>query len=179
MFNGQNILPGCPENLKRVVQFLKDKQAHGEFVFSDSPEYWAEHENLVDSLDLGIDSDGNKRDELKRAIDSFLDTEMPVRIYVIDNSPTPELENIIQDKRAEYFYLNANRGFGAGHNVILRRPHLMGKYHIILNPDIYFEKGTTEALVEYMDNNQDVGNVMHKSFIRMDLYSIYVSYCLL
>lgn len=104
----------------------------------------------------------NKREELKRAIDSFLDTELPVRIYLIDNSPTPELENITNDERAEYFYLNANRGFGAGHNVILRRPHLMGKYHIILNPDIYFEKGTTEALVEYMDNNQDVGNVMPK-----------------
>lgn len=59
MFDGQNILPSCPENLKRVVQFLKDKQAQGEFVFSDSPEYWAEHEDLVDSLDLGIDSDGS------------------------------------------------------------------------------------------------------------------------
>ena len=104
----------------------------------------------------------NKIDELKRAIDSFLDTELPVRIYLIDNSPTPELENIIKDERVEYFYLNANRGFGAGHNAVLRRPHLLGKYHIILNPDIYFEKGTTEALVEYMDNNQDVGNVMPK-----------------
>ena len=79
----------------------------------------------------------NKRDELKRAIDSFLDTELPVRIYLIDNSPTPDLENILTDDRVEYLYLNANRGFGAGHNVILRRPHLMGKYHIILNPDIY------------------------------------------
>ena len=48
----------------------------------------------------------NKIDELKRAIDSFLDTELPVRIYLIDNSPTPELENITNDKRAEYFYLN-------------------------------------------------------------------------
>ena len=104
----------------------------------------------------------NKRDELKKAIDSFLDTELRVRIYLIDNSPTPDLENITNDERAEYFYLNANRGFGSGHNVILRRPHLMGKYHIILNPDIYFEKGTTEALVDYMDKNYDVGNVMPK-----------------
>ena len=102
----------------------------------------------------------NKRDELKRAIDSFLDTELPVHIYLIDNSPIPDLENISNDNRAEYIFLNANRGFGAAHNVILKRPHLMGKYHIILNPDIYFNRGTTEALVEYMDNNQDVGNVM-------------------
>lgn len=78
----------------------------------------------------------NKKDELKRAIDSFLLTSLPVHIYLIDNSPTPELENIIKDERVEYFYLNANRGFGAGHNAVLRRPHLLGKYHIILNPDI-------------------------------------------
>lgn len=69
----------------------------------------------------------NKRDELKRAIDSFLDTKIPVHIYLIDNSPTPELENIINEERAEYFYLNANRGFGASHNVILGilRPSLL------------------------------------------------------
>lgn len=104
----------------------------------------------------------NNRDELKRAINSFLNTNLSVHIYLIDNSPTPDLEDIITDNRVEYFYLNANRGFGAGHNVVLRRPHLMGRYHIILNPDIYFEKGTTEALVEYMDTNPDVGNVMPK-----------------
>ena len=104
----------------------------------------------------------NHRGEVRKAIDSFLDTDIQVRIYLVDNSPTPDLENIINDERVEYFYLNANRGFGAGHNAVLRRPHLLGKYHIILNPDIYFEKGTTEALVEYMDKNQDVGNVMPK-----------------
>lgn len=104
----------------------------------------------------------NNREELKRAINSFLDTELPVHIYLIDNSPTPVLEDVICDQRAEYFYLNSNRGFGAAHNVILRRPHLMGRYHIVLNPDIYFKKGTTEALVNYMDDNPDVGNVMPK-----------------
>lgn len=104
----------------------------------------------------------NKRDELKRAIESFLNTKLHVHLYLIDNSPTPELENIYIDNRVEYFYLNANRGFGAAHNVILKRPHMMGKYHIILNPDIYFKNGTTEALVNYMENNQMVGNVMPK-----------------
>lgn len=104
----------------------------------------------------------NNIDGLKRAINSFLSTDLSIHIYLIDNSPTPELENIVNDDRAEYFYLNANRGFGAGHNAVLRRPHLLGKYHIVLNPDIYFERGTVETLVEYMDNNNDVGNVMPK-----------------
>lgn len=104
----------------------------------------------------------NDREMLKTAIDSFLNTSLNVQLYLVDNSPMPELEGIISDSRVKYLYLNANRGFGAGHNVIMRRPHLMGKYHLILNPDIYFEEGTLEGLYEYMEQNSDIANVMPK-----------------
>lgn len=106
----------------------------------------------------------NNNEMVKKAIESFLNTDMSVKLYLIDNSPNPEFDNFINDPRVEYFYLNANRGYGAGHNVVLRRPHLMGKYHLILNPDIYFDAGTLESLFEYMENNPDVGNVMPKVF---------------
>jgi GT2 family glycosyltransferase len=56
--------------------------------------------------------------------------------------------------------MNSNKGFGAGHNVIMRNPDLIGKYHIVLNPDVYFRIGTLEALYKYMETNIDVGNVM-------------------
>ncbi len=58
--------------------------------------------------------------------------------------------------------MNSNNGFGAGHNVILRNASKMGKYHLVLNPDVFFEKGTLEKLYDYMENNLDVGNVMPK-----------------
>ena len=101
---------------------------------------------------------------LREAINSFLATQLNVRLYIVDNSPCPfdGLELIINDSRIEYIYVNSNRGFGAGHNVILRQPCKLGKYHIILNPDIYFEKGVIETLFGYMEENNDVGNVMPK-----------------
>ncbi len=102
----------------------------------------------------------NDKEMLSKAIHSFLNTSLDVKLYLVDNSPLPELESIVSDPRVEYFYLNANRGFGSGHNVIMRRPDMMGKYHLVLNPDIYFEKGTLESLFEYMENNLDVANVM-------------------
>ena len=86
--------------------------------------------------------------ELKSVIESFLDTSLSVKLYLIDNSPEPILENLAIDSRVEYFYLNANRGFGAGHNVVLKRLHLLGEYHLILNPDVILEKGTLEKLCE-------------------------------
>lgn len=106
----------------------------------------------------------NDREMLGKAIHSFLDTSLDVKLYLVDNSPLPELENIVSDPRVEYFYLNSNRGFGSGHNVIMRRPGMMGKYHLVLNPDIYFGKGTLESLFEYMESNPDVANVMPKVY---------------
>lgn len=99
---------------------------------------------------------------LKQTIDSFLATSLNVRLYLVDNSPYPSLGDIDLDPRIEYLYINANRGFGAGHNVILRQKNKLGKYHIILNPDIRFDNGVTESLVEYMDKNTDIGNIMPK-----------------
>ncbi len=37
-------------------------------------------------------------------------------------------------------------------------------YHLVLNPDVYFEKGVLEALCEYMQQNSDVANVMPKVY---------------
>ena len=102
----------------------------------------------------------NRTYELLETIDSFLKTEMDVRLYLVDNSPTDDLKSIFYDSRVEYIFMHSNNGFGAGHNVILRNPEKMGKYHLVLNPDISFKEGTLERLYDYMESNSDIGNVM-------------------
>ena len=102
----------------------------------------------------------NRESILLKTINSFLDTNLDVRLYVVDNSPTNHLKDIKVDSRLEYIFMNSNNGFGAGHNVILRHPEKMGKYHLVLNPDVSFEPGTLEKLYDYMEANSDVGNVM-------------------
>ena len=57
MFNGQNILPDFPEGLSKVVIFLKEKAAAGEFVFSDSFSEWENNKDVINSIGFGIDSD--------------------------------------------------------------------------------------------------------------------------
>jgi len=104
----------------------------------------------------------NSHEMLNKAISSFLNTEMDVKLYIVDNSPTDEIKTLCNDSRIEYIFNNANVGFGAGHNVIMRQPEKMGEYHIVLNPDIYYEEGVIEGLYEYMEKNSDVGNVMPK-----------------
>lgn len=101
--------------------------------------------------------------DLKPTIDSVLSSDLNLKLYLVDNSPTPELHNQLpDDSRIEYRFLNANNGFGAGHNTIMSNPILMGKYHLVLNPDVYFEADVLASLYKYMEENPDVGNVMPK-----------------
>lgn len=102
----------------------------------------------------------NNPQVLKQTIDCFLKTPLSIKLYLVDNSPLPLLEKMVEDERIQYIYLNSNRGFGAGHNAIMRRASCLGKFHLVLNPDIFFEEGTLEKLCEYMEANIDVGNVM-------------------
>ena len=99
---------------------------------------------------------------LRKVIDSVLATKrVSVKLYIIDNSPTDELKTLfLNDFRVEYIFQNSNKGFGAGHNVILRESKKMGEYHLVLNPDAYFEPNVLEQIYNYMEANPDIGNVM-------------------
>ena len=99
---------------------------------------------------------------LQKAINSFLNTELSVRLIVVDNSPGDDIRKICNDNKIEYIFNNANIGFGAGHNIAIRRILELSKYHIVLNPDIYFSIGNLEKLYNFMENNNDVGLVMPK-----------------
>lgn len=104
-----------------------------------------------------------KLDELKKAIESFLNTKLNVHIYISDNSPNNELEKYIKnidDSRISYIFNDKNGGYGWGHNQILKNIIGKSKYHLILNPDIYFDKGVLEELFSYMEKNKDIGNIM-------------------
>ena len=99
---------------------------------------------------------------LEKAIDSFLNTQLDIKLYLIDNSETDELKYLADlDERIEYIFNGKNLGFGAAHNIALQKSIDDGvPYHLVLNPDVYFERGVVEELLEYMQNNGDVANVM-------------------
>lgn len=101
---------------------------------------------------------------LQKAIDSFLNTSLDVKLYLIDNSPTDKLKILgLSDSRIEYIHNPSNPGFGAAHNIALKKSIGEGtKYHLVLNPDVYFESGILEKIVEYMDKHPDVGLLMPK-----------------
>lgn len=99
---------------------------------------------------------------LKAAINSFLNTELPVKLYLIDNSPYDTLRDINIDDRIEYVFNPSNPGFGTGHNIAIQKVQDNSAYHLILNPDISYKEGVLEQIVSFMDQNPEVGVLMPK-----------------
>jgi GT2 family glycosyltransferase len=99
--------------------------------------------------------------ELDRCISSLL--ESPINnIYVCDNSPKDSLRQFLsQYERIIYIYNNNNLGYGTAHNIAINKANLFGsEYHLVINSDVYFKQGVIETLIIYMNNNQDVAQVI-------------------
>ena len=99
---------------------------------------------------------------LEKTIQSFLRNTLDSKLYIIDNSPTDRLKALVNDPRIIYRFNNRNVGFGAGHNTILREILNESKYHIIMNPDVYFEEGVIQKLYTFMNQHSEIGQLMPK-----------------
>ncbi len=108
----------------------------------------------------------NNPEDVLEAVKSFLDTKLRVMIYVVDNSPTPYLGTILEvlgDPRVKYIFNDGkNLGFGKAHNIAIEKVLDKSKYHLVLNPDVWFFRGTLEKLYKFMEENPHVGQVMPK-----------------
>ena len=101
------------------------------------------------------------RGELMKCIDSLrMNGVAPV--YISDNSPVDGLRGFCKDlKGVNYIFNGKNLGYGAGHNVAIRKAQEYGStYHLVINSDVYFGKGVIPAIVGYMDANADVGQLI-------------------
>lgn len=105
----------------------------------------------------------NEIDILSEAINSFLNSTIVCKLYLIDNSSSDELKNINLDPRVKYIHNPSNPGFGAAHNIAIKMAMKENAdYHLVLNPDAYYGDGVLEELTQYMEGNRDIGNIMPK-----------------
>ena len=105
----------------------------------------------------------NDYENIKKNINSFIESPLLEKLFIIDNSPTDDLKEIRNvDSNIEYIFNPSNPGYGTSHNIAIRKSiSNLTKYHIVLNPDIYFSKeGVLEELYVFIERNNDVGLVM-------------------
>lgn len=94
-----------------------------------------------------------------QAMRSFLDG-CDGELHVIDNSATPLQHELFAHPRVHYQFLGRNAGFGAAHNVALRKVFGVSEAHLLLNPDIAFEPQVLPALAARLKSSPEVGALM-------------------
>ena len=101
--------------------------------------------------------------QIESIMKSVLDSNCIKKIYIIDNSPTEENRIFFhQFSFVEYIEHN-NTGYGSSHNIALCNAFEFGSdYHIILNPDIYFDSNVLIDLAGFMNDNKDIAYVLPK-----------------
>ena len=104
----------------------------------------------------------NPADILAQTIRSFLSATQHSKLLILDNSPTDYLKYLADDPRVSYIFNGNNLGFGAAHNIALKQTLSTSKYHLVLNPDVYFEPDVIGKLYAYMERAPEVGLVMPK-----------------
>lgn len=116
----------------------------------------------MNNLSASIVAYKNPAHILAQTIHSFLRDTQDSPLFIIDNSPTDRLKYLAYDPRITYIFNNRNVGFGAGHNKVLKEVLDKYAYHLVLNPDVYFEAGVMKKLHSFMESHPEVGQVMPK-----------------
>lgn len=96
-------------------------------------------------------------DEIDRCVHCLLASELVAWVMIVDNGQDSGLAKFCSknyDERVKYV-AHENKGYGSGHNVAINASQ--EEYHLVMNSDIYFEKGVLDYLYGYMERNRDVG----------------------
>lgn len=114
------------------------------------------------------------------SIEKYTNKSISKKIYIVDNGVAvsdPDevrafIDHIKKYDDVEYHDMNMNLGFGKGHNYVL--PYLDSTYHAIINPDILLKHDALGIIVDYLDQNSDVGmcipNITDVHGKRYDIY---------
>ena len=97
---------------------------------------------------------------LKKTVNSFLNTSIKKKLYLIDNSNSNKLEAFFKSPEIENLFVGKNIGFGAAHNLVLNK--ISSNFHLILNPDIVFSPGVISSLIAALHENPNVAFVTPK-----------------
>ncbi|MFJ7736031.1 glycosyltransferase family 2 protein [Lysinibacillus sp. NPDC097287] len=105
---------------------------------------------------------------IKACLDSVISQSYPVeKIIVVDNNSSDNIKDVLSHYSNVYFVQNSvNNGFVGGHNQALR--YADTDYVLVLNPDVILDKHYIEYIMEYMQQNENVGATTGKLYRDLD-----------
>jgi GT2 family glycosyltransferase len=99
--------------------------------------------------------------QFRRLLDCIKESSILPHLYVVDNSPVASLK--VEDlPDITYIKAEKNGGYGAGHNIALRKILAVSDFHFVLNPDIRFGRTELEKMLSFMREHEEIGQLMPK-----------------
>ena len=95
--------------------------------------------------------------QIERTLNCLLSSEVS-KVFLIDNSVGADYKYLASNNPRIKYIKTFNRGFGAGHNIAFKKSIELGSdYHLVLNPDVYWEDDVISPLIKYFNDNPRVG----------------------
>lgn len=124
----------------------------------------APHKTIVPELMEKINASmviyNTDRNIVENAVRSFRGSAFAGTLYIIDNAATDIAASWFDEPGIVYFHSPRNLGYGRAHNIALRQSMDQARYHLVLNPDVYFEPDVLEQLYYFMEEHPGAGLVM-------------------
>lgn len=121
----------------------------------------------MNKVNISIVTYNNSKNEVTQACQSALSgNNEPYlnKLFIIDNSPETEFKYLTElSSKVVYKHTPDNPGFGASHNKAIKESLNDNiSFHLVLNPDVYFEDSVIEKIINYMQDHPEVGLLMPK-----------------
>lgn len=83
--------------------------------------------------------------------------DVDFKLYVVDNGSSDGTPEYIEKSFPQVSVIRSekNVGFGAGHNIVINS--VDSSYHAIINPDIVLNENVIKKMVDFMEENSDIG----------------------
>lgn len=116
---------------------------------------------MIEGLTASVVLYGTDPAELRKCLECLAQGGAAA-IYAVDNSPTRALEAVAGEfQRVRYIFTGRNLGYGAAHNLAMRRAldqdHC--EFHLVINSDVYFAPEILGRIVGFMRAAPDVGQL--------------------
>ncbi len=104
----------------------------------------------------------SKEDELRKVVGCVHNSNIEI-LFVIDNSSTDLLREKVTalSRKVVYIFGQGNVGYGKAHNIGIKKAiALKADYHVVLNPDVFFDSDVVPSIEDFMNKHMDVGLVL-------------------
>jgi GT2 family glycosyltransferase len=107
--------------------------------------------------------------EIPDCIESVLKQVVPLEVFLVDNASPDETPQMVSEYAERFANIHAilnktNIGLAAGNNCPLER--CQGDYVLVLNPDTLLPENSLQSMVDFLDQNRDVGIVGPKNLYK-------------